>query len=99
MDKVPVCFLLLRRGPSAELIEDVVGALWGIHRHHSGPLQQVCVDAGTRHAASPIKVDLHKFPEARGVVIPHSLGIAKGFQQWIGFEHLHANTCVRQNEV
>ena len=42
----PVGFLLLRGGASAELVEDVVRALRGIYGHHSGPLQEVGIDAG-----------------------------------------------------
>ena len=28
-------------------------------------------------------VQLNKLPEATGVIVVHSLGIAKGFQQWV----------------
>ena len=72
----------------AYLVEDMVVALRVCELHNSGPLQEVRTHSSTADAACFVELDLHKLPKARGVVIPHRLGIAKCLQQWIGLEHL-----------
>lgn len=46
----------------------------------SGLLQQVLLYLGSFYCSSLVKVDVDVFPEARGVVIADSFGIAKGYK-------------------
>ena len=72
------------------LIEDMVVALRVCKLHNPGALQEVGPHSSTADAACLVELDLHKLPEARGVVVPHCLGIAECLQQWIGLEHLQS---------
>lgn len=45
---------------------------------HAGLLQQVLLDPGALDGAALVEVDVDVFPEAAGVVVPNSFGVAKG---------------------
>lgn len=45
---------------------------------HAGLLQQVLLDPGAFDGAALVEVDVDILPKAAGVVVPNSLGIAKG---------------------
>lgn len=46
------------------------------------------VSGGSSTSHSPFQKDLHKLPEAAGIVIPHSFGVAEGLQEGCGLQDL-----------
>jgi len=74
--------------PWAYLVEDVVVALGIVHCHDAAAFQKVRADGSPRDHTLAIEVDLHVLAKAGAVVVAHRLGIAKGLQQRVGFQHL-----------
>lgn len=60
----------------------IVPLLWTL-RADPTLLQEVMGDVAPHHRASGVKVNLHEFAKARGVVVPSCLGVAKRFQDRI----------------
>jgi len=70
--------LLLRGGTQHELVEAVVVPLLGGLVGDTALLQEVVDNGGSADALLAVKLNLHELSEARGVVVPHSLGISCG---------------------
>ena len=45
--------------------------------NNSGLLQEVLVNPGTLDSSVLVEVDVNVFPEPAGVIVPHSLSVAK----------------------
>ena len=60
---------------------------------NSGPLQEVVGDITTGHPTGPVEVNLDELAEARGVVVPRCLCIAKRLQDWVGLESRMIHNC------
>ena len=66
----------------------MVVALWIVHRDHAGPLEEIRPDGGSRDDPLSIEVDLDILSKAGRIVVPDCLGVAKGFKERVGLQHL-----------
>jgi len=66
----------------------MVVPLLGALRADATLLQQIMRYITTDHLALGIVVDLNELAEARRVVVPSGLGIAKGLQHGIGWKRI-----------
>ena len=55
--------------------------------HHSALLQKIALDRSSAHVITVAEMHLDPFSKARGVVVPHGLGVAEGFQNGIGLQN------------
>ena len=70
-----------------KLEEDVVAALVGLLVSHAGLLKQVDVNEATGQLSHVVEVDPDELTEPGRVVVPDGLGIAIGFENWVGVDN------------
>ena len=71
-----------------KLVEDVVGPLHLLLLSDTGLLQQVGHDVTTAKLSGCGEVDTDELSEPGGVVVPRSLGVTVGLQDWVGGHNL-----------
>lgn len=72
------------RCPFQQLVEDVKVSLPRLLFHDPGLLQEVILNVAPSGIPLEIKIDVHVFAEATGVVIPVCLGVAERLHDLIG---------------
>ena len=80
--------------PFPHLVENVVVALWIVHRDHAGPLEEIRPDGGSRDDPLGIEVDLDILSKAGRIVVPDCLGIAKCFKERVRLQHLSSRQAI-----
>merc|ERR1719422_35778 len=75
-----------------DIVERVVASFKFSLESQTRLLKQVDDHVSARELATSIEPDTNEFTKARGVVIPHSLGITPGFQDRVGLDNLVLKT-------
>lgn len=76
-----------------DLVEDVVAPLAWQLVHHSGLLQEICLDACPTDAPAVVEEDVDELAKATTVVVPQRLRIAKGLEKGICLQNLVLHAC------
>ena len=71
-----------------QLVEDMVGPLHLLLLSDTGLLQQVGHNVTTAELSAVGEVDTDELSEPGGVVVPRSLGVTVGLQDWVGGHNL-----------
>lgn len=83
--------LLFNREPSKQLIEDMKVPLPLAVGHNTGFLQEVLFEACSQHHSLSTERELEELAKTGAIVVHHSLGIAKRFQNR-SYLHTYAHT-------
>ena len=71
-----------------QVVEDVIRPLLRLLVGDPGLFQQVDLHVGPRQLSRLVEVDADELAEARAVVVPHGLGVAKGLQDGVRLDDL-----------